>query len=372
MPQETKIFRGEEEIEVSYIKRKIYEIAGERDREGVVKLVEEVGKILDEEKRRGSGQLKRTIPEILGSRVGGEYFVDESVVYLPKEGEAIIIGDIHGDPESIVSVLEQNNFIEEMEKGNRKLKLVFLGDYIDRGRKSRAAIELILDLKRRYPNNIILLRGNHEEKGVYPHIGIHTFGKELYGSFDKKNEDFTESIEKRITAGEIFKSFYDFFTKLPSVLVTGNGLIATHGGIPSRKIYSLRELRKNEDILADMRFTDPSEDISGIGDNAERKGGKIFGRDAFSDFMIKGGATVMIRSHGKVEGDRVSKKLADIFFGGRLAGIFSTGGSKGVASSGYVTPLITPAFARISLEVPKTRWEKKDFHEITYQRPNLD
>jgi hypothetical protein len=86
--------------------------------------------------------------------------------------------------------------------------------------------------------------------------------------------------------------------------------------------------------------------------------------------MVKVGATVMIRSHGKVLGDEVNKKLADTFFDGRLAGIFSTGGLK-ASSSGYRVPTITPAFARISLETPKEKWGKEDFREITYQRPSL-
>jgi hypothetical protein len=279
MPQETEIFRGEGGKEIESIKQEIYEKAGERNRGEVMKLVEEVGAILDEEKRRGTGQLRGTIPGILESEYGDKYFVDESVVYLPPRGEVIIVGDIHGDPGSIISVLEQNRFIEEMEGGNKELKIVFLGDYVDRGRRSRAAIELVLDLKKRYPNNVVLLRGNHEEIGQS--MTGYTFGKELYGSFGQSSGDSPGATGERITAVKIFFAFHQFFTKLPSVLVVGNGLIAVHGGIPSQEIGSLQELSKDEEILADVRFLDPDENISGIEDSKKKTWRKSFWQRCF-------------------------------------------------------------------------------------------
>jgi serine/threonine protein phosphatase 1 len=40
--------------------------------------------------------------------------------------------------------------------------LVFIGDYIDRGENTRAVIETLLDLRRRH-ENVVFLRGNHEQ-----------------------------------------------------------------------------------------------------------------------------------------------------------------------------------------------------------------
>ncbi|PIU03608.1 hypothetical protein COT44_02325 [Candidatus Shapirobacteria bacterium CG08_land_8_20_14_0_20_39_18] len=76
-----------------------------------------------------------------------------------------------------------------MDRGN--------GDYADRGTNDVRNLEMVLDLKVRYPQNVVLMRGNHEE-------------------------------------------YVSLFNKLPVVLVTGNGLVAVHGGIPTEEVVNLQ------------------------------------------------------------------------------------------------------------------------------------
>ena len=74
--------------------------------------------------------------------------------------KTIVIGDIHGcynELRELVIALVQNGKYNKNED-----KIVFLGDYIDRGKNSRKVIELIRNLQKAN-NNVIALRGNHEE-----------------------------------------------------------------------------------------------------------------------------------------------------------------------------------------------------------------
>jgi len=65
------------------------------------------------------------------------------------------IGDIHG----CLDKLEE--LIGKIPADPRKDRLVFLGDYIDRGTQSREVVDYVINLKHTY-KNIFYLMGNHE------------------------------------------------------------------------------------------------------------------------------------------------------------------------------------------------------------------
>jgi len=67
-----------------------------------------------------------------------------------------IIGDIHG----CLGILK--GLMDKIDWDPEKDDLIFLGDYIDRGRDSKGVIDYILGLKKR-SQNIQCLMGNHEE-----------------------------------------------------------------------------------------------------------------------------------------------------------------------------------------------------------------
>ena len=67
------------------------------------------------------------------------------------------IGDVHGCVDKLVRLLARCR----AHAGDRRRRLVFVGDYIDRGPDSRGVIETLLKLQRSEPE-VICLRGNHE------------------------------------------------------------------------------------------------------------------------------------------------------------------------------------------------------------------
>ena len=68
----------------------------------------------------------------------------------------IVIGDIHGNAAALTRLLRS------IEVSNVDT-IVFLGDYIDRGRDARGCIEAILTLRESSPAQVVCLQGNHEE-----------------------------------------------------------------------------------------------------------------------------------------------------------------------------------------------------------------
>jgi serine/threonine protein phosphatase 1 len=69
----------------------------------------------------------------------------------------ISVGDIHGEFELL------QKLVEDVIRFTPDDQLVFLGDAIDRGESSKQVVLYIQRLKRKYPENIILLLGNHEQ-----------------------------------------------------------------------------------------------------------------------------------------------------------------------------------------------------------------
>ncbi len=68
------------------------------------------------------------------------------------------VGDIHGNREALDDLLRQ--LAGEVSAADT---VVFLGDYVDRGRDVPGCIESILQFRRDVPAQVVTLLGNHEE-----------------------------------------------------------------------------------------------------------------------------------------------------------------------------------------------------------------
>lgn len=72
-------------------------------------------------------------------------------------GRTFAIGDIHGDLEQLHDLLRRIGPLDRTDK------LVFLGDYVDRGPRSRDVIEFIRHTLPKTGARVVTLRGNHED-----------------------------------------------------------------------------------------------------------------------------------------------------------------------------------------------------------------
>lgn len=74
--------------------------------------------------------------------------------------KTIAIGDIHGCHKELKVLI--NGMIKGGNYKPNEDRLIFLGDYVDRGDNSRLTIRYIRYLQKKY-NNVIALKGNHED-----------------------------------------------------------------------------------------------------------------------------------------------------------------------------------------------------------------
>ena len=181
----------------------------------------------------------------------------------------LIVADLHGDLNALHSALYKR---EEFKCDT----VIFLGDYIDRGPSSLDVLEKLFSMKVAEPDNIILLRGNHELKET--------------NRFEKLFEDleYDEAL---------YASINDVFDKMPIGAVISDKIFCVHGGIPGA--VKLSEITK-EDAYPFV-WNDPSE-IDGIGKSPRGLGMRTFGEDVFDEFLQVNGLGRMVRGHSVVEG----------------------------------------------------------------------
>ena len=77
----------------------------------------------------------------------------------------IIIGDIHGCDQTLRALLDK------IQPGNED-KLILLGDLFDRGSESWEVFHTVQELEKRFGQQFVLLRGNHEDYLLQPKLSI--------------------------------------------------------------------------------------------------------------------------------------------------------------------------------------------------------
>ena len=205
--------------------------------------------------------------EGLLEKTGKVFDKEPRLIHLPSQGKAVFVGDTHGDLDASQQVIQR--YLK------KPYRIVFLGDYVDRGDYSEENIEYLLGLKWEHPEEIFFLAGNHEGFMV----------KEFYPS------NFWSSISFKER-----EKFGLLFSKLPLAATAQNGILALHGALPNLgSLEEMEQIELGDDNWDRMVWGDFVEnEIEILGDLWGRP---QFGRPYFERLMERYQKQVLVRSH---------------------------------------------------------------------------
>lgn len=209
-------------------------------------------------------------------QVSREVFMQEGVL-LELGAPVNIFGDIHGQYDDLLRHFDNLGYPPD-------IACLFMGDYVDRGKKSLETICLLLAYKIKYPDKMYLLRGNHESASI----------NRIYGFYDEC---------KRRYNIKLWKTFTDCFNCLPVAAVVESTIFCSHGGL-SPDLHDFDQLRSLErpmdvpdkGLVCDLLWSDPDEDITGWGEN-DRGVSWTFGGDVVRSFLKKHDLSLVARAH---------------------------------------------------------------------------
>lgn len=128
-----------------------------------------------------------------------------------KFRRTLVIGDIHGCFYTLMNLLEEANY------NKHKDRIIFLGDYIDRGNYNKMVMDYLISLQEEVGTDMaICIKGNHEK--MFLHY-VWKFRKKPYNK--NTASQLKDDIEK----------YSDWIMSLPTHFVEGD-YIFVHGGVP--------------------------------------------------------------------------------------------------------------------------------------------
>lgn len=234
-------------------------------------------------------KILKMLPDII------EIFMSEPAVLRLGAEPVMLVGDIHGNYKALEIILAQR------EKLDCK-KILFLGDYVDRGSHSAEVLSKLFELKLAEPEAIFLLRGNHED------ITMNWY----YGFYEETGLDKS-----------FMMSMQCIFEAMPIAAVLNDEIFCVHGGINGAdtvdtitKEDSYQYLWNDPSNHYGMQSSDRGEDI------------KEFGVDILDAFLKANDFSAIVRAHQFLMGGY------RWWFKGKLLSLFSSMNYLGKKSAG--------------------------------------
>ncbi len=194
---------------------------------------------------------------------------------------------------------------------------VFLGNYVDRGLRGLETVCLLMALKVKYPDQIHLLRGCHEDRTV----------NAVYGFGDECSKRLKEDIKD---PESVFQTVNNAFAWLPLAVTIEDKILCVHAGIGPHfsKLDDLLRLPRpvepavpGNEALLDAVWNDPAEVDSDPGFKKHPRrlvdGAMTYGEDKVRQFLEQNRLELIVRGH------EVATQGFDSSAGGRVLTVVS-------------------------------------------------
>lgn len=194
-----------------------------------------------------------------------------------------VVGDIHGQFYDLIKLLDLAGEVSTN-------KYLFLGDYVDRGSFSIEVLMILYTLKLNFPQNIFMIRGNHECRQM---TTFFNFRSECLAKYDL----------------EVYESACNTFDVLPLACIINKKFIAIHGGI-SPELVTLDDLTRvnrfneppRQGLFCDLLWADPIANDTGSSpekykSNEVRGCSYFFNSTAVNTFLKRNKLLTVIRAH---------------------------------------------------------------------------
>jgi diadenosine tetraphosphatase ApaH/serine/threonine PP2A family protein phosphatase len=238
-------------------------------------------------------QAERQMKGIVGGRVEG------GLVEIHELENLAVISDLHGDPYSLFRILDEINYEKFLSRP--KNKLVFLGDYVDRGSDSVSVIYAVCHLKHAYPDSVVLMRGNHESPAEFP-FPSHDLPYRIRERFGNSGRD-------------VYGRLLSMFKLLTLATVVPDRLLLVHGGLPTedavianfhKAIATAQDSHVHSRVLEELLWNDPRRLDGAPGWEPSRRGiGRHFGIGITRRWLNATNTKAIVRGHEPCQGFRL-------------------------------------------------------------------
>lgn len=164
-----------------------------------------------------------------------------------------VIGDVHGEADLLEALL--NDIEARHGKSAEGIRIVFLGDIVDRGPESTVAMMLVTKALEEYPGSVLVM-GNHDQlfldflnRGVADDAWLKQGGYETLTSYDIPGVELSKSMSMadipvtKLRGGILFfhPSHYDMLALRAAYSAVAGPFLFVHAGVhPNKMLGSQR------------------------------------------------------------------------------------------------------------------------------------